>query len=111
MKIRQGFVSNSSSSSFVAIAFNMKDHEEKFSRITWEDMRKNNFSQFNGEEDGVPEGERYVGVFLADQIEDYEWNAVQLKLKDIQKKANRIRKHLDLPEDMEWEIIVGVRCS
>jgi len=111
MKIRQGFVSNSSSSSFVAIAFNMKDHEKEYEKIEKKYLWKLDFYLFETLEDGVPEGNKYVGQFLANQMEDYENENIQFTLKDLNKKANEIKKNLALPEDLEWEIIAGTRCS
>lgn len=96
MKIRSGFVSNSSSSSFVAVGIKILDKSDKNLYKMFEEL---NFYYLDGDEDGLKKDEKAVCVILGRVENDYiESRDVSLqemveRVKPIQKilKKNKIK--------------------
>jgi len=116
MKKRQGFVSNSSSSSFVVIGYGFEEDFFEDSDVALEDIYDNFKVLQNGDAD-IPEGLIVVGfnMFEIDSETSMIDNA-QYKLQDVVDKIVDIKKKLldldieeeDLPEP---EIYAGVKMS
>ena len=118
MKVRTGFVSNSSSSSFVVLGFSFKDgfledvedHEEILEELE-EDL-----AVLRGADDGVPNGDTILGVRLYDIDGCGEMASVSYSLHNITEKLvelrAKIKNSLELEDDEFGEpaIFGGTRC-
>lgn len=80
MKIRSGFVSNSSSSSFIIAGIQVK--EKDISDELMEEL-ENNFSIQMGGEDGAPEGSMYIGTGIGNPDEYGQMDEAQWSIKEI----------------------------
>lgn len=129
MKYRNGFVSNSSSSSFVAFGKVFKSKEEAVNMFS-EDVIKEAIIETSeddafyalqdhfyrdrydlwmahGSDNGFKDDEYFVGLMVADYIEECE-SEERMTMGEIIKKLQSLplRKHLELDE---CELITGVR--
>lgn len=110
MKIRSGFISNSSSSSFVIIGVkvNEKDIVGDSGEDLWEFMEDKNYDYVNFDYDG---DEYVVGVRLARQdsdevfMEEKEWD-----VNEVNSKVDAIKKDLGL-EDLPTKIYTGTEAN
>jgi len=111
MKIRQGFISNSSSSSFVVLGARLENKPESVSDEDWDKMCEdlNSISVLYTESPS----KYIVGKVLADissdgggYLEDME-----VSLDDLQKDAKKVKKEVKkiLGIDIEPKLISGTR--
>lgn len=116
MRIRKGFVSNSSSSSFVAIGF-IFDQDKLGDAVSWEDydsIYNKNLSVYNGSEGGLEDNEIAFGkeIFTSDD-EGSSMNTARFSLEEINDISEEIKDalkeyNLDFPE---LKVFGGTRCS
>jgi len=100
MKIRQGFVSNSSSSSFVIIGYNISDWDAT------KDLPKGYpICILYGKEDGLDEGEVIIGVRHTWEDEGIYATEMESVLKDLEKVTAVIGQGRKL------QIYYGNRCD
>ena len=105
MKIRNGFVSNSSSSSFVIIGWSMEEIDsDKKDLIIEEKIDLGEGNQYLSDD-----GPGYVGIVLADiSSEDGEHtNSRTFSLEDLTSKISLLKNKLDIKTDPK--IITGAR--
>ena len=118
MKTRLGFISNSSSSSFIVLGFSfsdgfledVEDYEELLEEL------EENITVLRGSDDGVPDGRTVLGMDLYDFDEcgsmssaDYSLHNITEILVELRAK---IKNSLEL-EDADFEepvIFGGTRC-
>lgn len=105
MKIRHGFVSNSSSSSFVILGTKLTAAEKKAYYAAYE---ANDYDEppVKGLED-ADEG-KYLGVKV--RIDEEDWSTTKaFTEKDFAKVSEKLEKHLGRP--VEVAIYVGMEAS
>ena len=110
MKTRQGFVSNSSSSSFIVAGV-------QISHDTWEALSEevynelcNSFDILNGSEDGISDGTVVIGNVKA--VAECGFETDLLKIKDLESDINDVKSQLYADVNIVDEgIFIGTRCS
>lgn len=107
MKIRNGFVSNSSSSSFVLMGVEVNEiSKELLEKIR--DDQPDRLCVLDGSEGGLKESQCAVGLFLAIHSDDYsepESISVDKALKDLKDALVKV----GLPTE-DIKIFSGTRC-
>ena len=135
MKTREGFVSNSSTSSFVVMGFVLDesvmskddillflgvdveaerarcheeddDWEDRFDEVFWEAMDGSGFEIRMGGDDGGPKGKVLVGVPVA-SFDDAGACDSQSNLADVLVKVDALRKKLALGDDVPVQVCSG----
>jgi len=104
MKVRNGFVSNSSSSSFVVIGFEIDFNESK---VNIDDVYKNGFQVLEGEDDGLQNGVTVVGKQISGG--EYEISKENYSKQNLDDLASKVRKFFNISEDKEWNLYCGSR--
>ena len=106
-KVRSGFVSNSSSSSFVLFGWALPG--EKLTDEQW-DEREEKINKCNAgtvTEGTHPEGKYLLGYMISG--EDYDFPEEHLSTKEITERVELIRKEFNVPLEWEWEVFTGTR--
>ena len=106
MKIRNGFVSNSSSSSFilVGIKYTIEQMESKFTELEYEDLQCTDdidvcYNDYSG-------GQYLIGTFLADGD---EWCDGEIDLDTIKNGYSVVKKYFPEIEEKDIKIYYGTR--
>ena len=103
MKIRNGFVSNSSTSSFIIYGWKIEQDNENYKKI------ENNEEYLYDEESSG--SVLYVGNILADTDEPYNMENCELSIEELKnEKYNGIKEKYDL-KDEDAKLIFGNRIS
>ena len=105
MKIRTGFVSNSSSSSFVCIG--LKIPKDELSDELRELADKKRYTIFNDDEDGYRNDTHAIIGNIIAEGNDYDFDEDEYSLSDIKKIEQDISDDLDV--DGEIVMITGTR--
>lgn len=127
MKIRSGYVSNSSSSSFVVVGYLIDDESKTryvdlikeidqlmSTKEIFEDFgcyfEKNGISIIYGDIDtGIEEGKTFVGKQICEyDLESESFPDVQFEIDDIKEQLEKFEKYL-LPEEFKLKIIIGTK--
>ena len=126
MKIRTGYVSNSSSSSFVAVGYILEDKSKTryvdliqeldptmSVKEIFEDygchFEKNGISVICGDiDEGIKEGKTFVGKKLLDYYDINEFSDEQFEIDEIKEKLELFEKYL-LPEEFKLKLLTGTR--
>ena len=121
MKTRAGFVSNSSTSSYVLVGFDApEDLVERAKYATgkeneWVALRELGVRWLEGEESGCAEGESFIGFLLSrwDQTEGEgpEDHERVTSMAEATERCDELRIRLGLDECPEIKIICGVMAS
>lgn len=95
MKLRTGFVSNSSSMSFVVVGFHVNGYEIEDSLFD-ELHEREDFAYLRGARDGLSDGDEFMGIFLkkvrGTHIPDYN----QKEVEDIEPQVEELRKKIGI---------------
>jgi hypothetical protein len=115
MKTRNGFVSNSSTSSFVLVGVDIshlapKENNKVFYEFCHQIREKyeNKFGVLYGSEQGLGDYQVVIGKMIADIYSDD--NCLESEIIDIQKVVDDV-KELDLAKDLPVRIFMGTRMS
>ena len=121
MKVRTGFVSNSSTSSFCVIGFMIKDKslenvmkKEGFEECyeLGEQLGEKNMVAWSGSDYGVKDGHTIVGRLLMDISDDGdECESKEFDLDKISKELEDIKKRFNIADSVKPKIYTGTRCS
>ena len=103
MKTRLGFVSNSSTSSFVVIGFRYDDYPGLEENSNY---YKKGFTVLQGTDDGIPEGQVVVGKQIAGWSDDDSDNK-SLSQKELEEIVEQVKIFFNIPKDKQWSIYTG----
>lgn len=108
MKYRSGFISNSSSCSFVFMGFDVTELDKEFDR---KDFSDGNWRLMNDIENGAPEGKVLIGqdINVWDECSCMETTQIDPKNTRVE-EMELIKQTYELPDDMEPTVWVGMRC-
>lgn len=123
MKTRNGFVSNSSTSSFVLVGFLMDEGPDYKATIRglFSDVPEDEDEFWDwlheeapcyvrtGSDDGIPDGKIFLGRKVA-ETSDYEMPEKNLDLLGVVKELEELRVKMGLPEDLPARLLTGTRC-
>jgi len=133
MKIRSGFVSNSSSSSFVVVGFEIDDNifTEKDYLIKLFGLKESEIPEdeldfenlfcdktysnpdcyiATHDESGASEGKHLIGVLVAEaDRETGDFNDCSFDMNELTKRANELKQKLGI-NNVKISLKIGVRC-
>ena len=122
MKARIGFVSNSSSSSFVLVGYKLKEEKRldilkklfpKFKDLDEDALNEKYWDQekimiLEGPDDGVAKGTIVVGKIISEiNSESYEMQERDMDFKELEESVSEIKELLDIKESPR--LITGTR--
>ncbi len=106
MKVRKGFVSNSSTSSFVVFGIELTD--EQYDEVEKDFGCGDGYISLCGVEDGIDEGKIVIGKMIAGGDET-DFRGDKLNIKDLQDWQNEIQ--LKLASSTPCKIYSGIRMA
>jgi len=106
MKIRSGFVSNSSTSSFVLLGYKLENKSEIFEKMT-DDERDDFYDRDDVLTDGNS-GTIWIGETLAREKDGCQMSSAEFSMEELQQKAIAIMKKNGVELD-KIKLYVGTR--
>ena len=110
MKIRKGFVSNSSSSSFIIVGVQISDDTWDSLDETHQENLDDNWRILAGDEDGIDNGTRVIGTMLSDHCE-YGLESDTFELSDMVAQVKHAKAALgESIATIKEGMFIGTRC-
>jgi len=120
MKIKQDFVTNSSTTSYVMLGYrinfsgdiNESEEAKKQLEDLEEKAEKVGYSVFAGDEMGAPDNlSAYIGIVLSEISDSCAFNESEFEVEELISKLEKLRIDLNLSKEQKLKIITTTRMS